>query len=99
MGIMKRGLKFYLRNLQSALPRCAPQVLSIPAGRGGAGQGLLFAGRGGAGQPIFPRGGAGWGGASIPEVFPTFLHLPKLCKNILSEGGWKQMKICEKGDR
>ena len=46
MGIMKRGIKFYLWNLQSALPRCAPQVLSISAGRGGAGQGLLFAGRG-----------------------------------------------------
>ena len=39
-----------LCNLQSALPRCAPRVLSISAGRGGAGQGLLFAGRGGAGR-------------------------------------------------
>ena len=50
-----------LCNLQSALPRCAPRFFSISAGRGGAGQGLLFAGRGGAGQPVFPWGGAGWG--------------------------------------
>ena len=35
-----------LCNLQSALPRCAPRVLSISTGRGGAGQDLLFAGRG-----------------------------------------------------
>ena len=47
-----------LCNLQSALPRCAPRVLSISAGRGGAGQGLLFAGRG---SPFFR--GAGRGGA------------------------------------
>ena len=50
-----------LCNLQSALPRCAPRVLSISAGRGGAR--LAFRG---AGQPVFPRGGAGWGGASFP---------------------------------
>ena len=35
-----------LCNLQSALLRCAPRVLFISAGRGRAGQGLLFAGRG-----------------------------------------------------
>ena len=43
-----------LCNLQSALPRCAPRVLSISAGRGGAR--LAFRG---AGQPVFPRGGVG----------------------------------------
>ena len=39
--------------------RPAGFVNSCGAGRGGAGQGLLFAGRGGAGQPVFPRGGVG----------------------------------------
>ena len=68
-----------LCNLQSALPRCAPRVLSISAGRGGAR--LAFCG---AGQPVFPQGGAGWGGASIPgrKHFESLIDLSVaiLCK-------------------
>ena len=45
-----------LCNLQSTLPRRAPRVLSISAGRGGAR--LAFRK---AGQPVFPRGGVGRG--------------------------------------
>ena len=52
-----------LCNLQSALPRCAPRVLSISAGRGGTGRGKACFSRGRAGQTVFPR----WGGASIPD--------------------------------
>ena len=45
------------------------------AGRGRAGQGLLWAGRGGAGQPDFPRGRAGWG------VHPWTAHTKQSLKS------------------
>ena len=48
------------------MPRPAPQVLPIFAGRGGAGQDLLFCGAGRGGAALFSRGGAGRGGAPIP---------------------------------
>ena len=41
------------------MPRPAPQVLPIFAGRGGAGQDLLFCGAGRGGAALFSRGGAG----------------------------------------
>ena len=75
-----------LCNVQSALPRCAPRVLSLSAGPGGAGQGLLFARRGGAGQPVFPRGGVGR--ASLIQILP-FLPEPYICiKMPLACGLW-----------
>ena len=55
-----------LCNLQSALPRCAPRVLSISAGRGGARLAFRGAGRG---SPFFR--GAGRGGAGRASLILT----------------------------
>ena len=59
-------------NLLSALPRCAPRVLSIFAGRGGARPAFR-----GAGQPVFTRGGA-----SIPGKHAFKIKITVIKKHI-----------------